>query len=440
MATSFKYTSANVAVQQIRSGDYIYWPCVAAAPQHLIQALVHRADLECLSNIHISHFYTEGYADYVLPQYKNVFRLNSFFVGGNVREATQNGLADYIPCSLSECPRFLTSGTLGCDVVMLTVSEPDSQGRVSLGTSVDYMPEAITRARVVLAQVNRHMPYTYGDAILQLTTDSSSSVAIDLGGRKVPTFLVRHDQPLIEAGRANLTDTDIAIGRHASALIPDGATLQIGIGNIPTAILAQLGDHKDLGIHSEMFTDDVIPLVKKGIINGRLKKTDPGKLVAMFLKGSQSLYDFVDHNPQVLMKDVGYTNSPMVIVQNPRVVALNSAIEIDLTGQVCSDSIGSRIFSGSGGQLDFILGATYSQGGIPIIAMPSVTSKGRSKIVPTLTPGAGVVTPRALTQWVVTEYGAVNLYGRSIRERAQLLISIADPAWREQLQYKARGL
>lgn len=440
MTPPIGYTSADEAVQQIRSGDYLYWPCVAAAPEFLIRALVRRADCGELTNLRISHFYTEGYADYTLPKYKNIFQLNSFFVGANVRKATQDGLADYIPCSLSECPRFITSGTLSCDVVMLTVSEPDSQGRVSLGTSVDYMPEAIARARVVLAQVNSHMPYTYGDAVLQLTYSSSSGAAIVLGNRHVPTFLVRHDQPLIEAGRAPLTDTDIAIGQHAAALIPDGATLQIGIGNIPTAVLAQLGGHKDLGIHSEMFTDDVIPLVEKGIINGRLKKTDPGKLVAMFLKGKQSLYDFVDHNTQVLMKDVGYTNSPLVIAQNPRVVALNSAIEIDLTGQVCSDSIGHRVFSGSGGQLDFILGATYSQGGIPIIAMPSVTSKGRSKIVPTLTPGAGVVTPRTLTQWVVTEHGAVNLYGRSLSERAQLLISIADPAWRESLEREARNL
>lgn len=416
---------------QIHSGDYVYWPCVAAAPEHLIEALVHRGDRGELQGVRISHFYTEGYADYVLSQYKGVFQLDSFFVGGNVRKATQGGQADYIPCSLSECPRFISSGSLDCDVVMLTVSEPDERGRVSLGTSVDFMPEAIARARVVIAQVNRFMPFTYGDGVLTLNTDGT---AIDLPGRKVPLCLVRHVQPLKEAGRAPLSETDIAIGRHAAALIPDGATLQIGIGNIPTAVLSQLGGHKDLGVHSEMFTDDVIPLVEKGVINGRLKKTDPGKLVAMFLKGNQPLYDFVDHNEAVLMKDVGYTNSPLIIAQNPRVVALNSAIEIDLSGQVCSDSIGSKIFSGSGGQLDFILGATYSQGGVPIIAMPSMTGKGKSKIVPTLTRGAGVVTPRTLTQWVVTEHGAVNLYGKSLRERARLLISIADPSQQEELK------
>lgn len=430
-----RYTTADEAVAHIHSGDYLYWPCVAAAPEHLIEALVRRADRGELRDIRISHFYTEGYADYVLPQYKGVFQLDSFFVGGNVRQATQSGLADYIPCSLSECPRFISRGTLGCDVVMLTVSQPDDRGRVSLGTSVDYMPEAIARARIVIAQVNRHMPFTYGDGVLQLkNSGDDADAAIVLEGREVPLLLVRHDQPLKEAGRAPLSETDIAIGRHAAALIPDGATLQIGIGNIPTAVLSQLGDHKDLGVHSEMFTDDVIPLVEKGVLNGRLKKTDPGKLVAMFLKGNQPLYDFVDHNEQVLMKDVGYTNSPMVIAQNPRVVALNSAIEIDLSGQVCSDSIGSKVFSGSGGQLDFILGATYSNGGVPIIAMPSLTGKGKSKIVPTLTPGAGVVTPRTLTQWVVTEHGAVNLYGKSLRERARLLISISDPSQREKLE------
>jgi len=440
MTHTIKYIQADEAVRQIHSGDHLYWPCVAAAPELLIQALVRRADRGELADIHISHFYTEGYADYVLPQYKGIFQLDSFFVGSNVRKATQEGQADYIPCSLSECPRFISSGTMGCDVVMLTVSEPDENGCVSLGTSVDYMPEAIARARVVLAAVNSRMPHTYGDALLQLTSGGLSGTAIAIAGREVPVFFVRHDHPLAEAGRAPLSAIDTAIGRHAAALIPDGATLQIGIGNIPTAVLAQLGDHKDLGMHSEMFTDDVIPLVEKGVINGRLKKTDPGKLVAMFLKGNQPLYDFVDHNPQVLMKDVGYTNSPMVIAQNPRVVALNSAIEIDLTGQVCSDSIGSRIFSGSGGQLDFVIGATYSPGGIPIIAMPSLTAKGRSKIVPSLTPGAGVVTPRTLTQWVVTEHGAVNLYGRPLRERARLLISIADPSVRESLQAAARDL
>lgn len=421
------YISADEAAMLVRPGDHIHWPCVSGAPEHLIEALVRRADHEmeegrsgasALHDIVISHFYTEGYAGYTHPKYNGIFRLDSFFVGGNVREATQSGRADYIPCSLSETPRMIRSGAVGCDVVFLMVSEPDDEGYVSLGTSVDYMPEAIERARVVVAQVNANVPFTFGDARIPVSS--------------IDAF-VRHDTPLNPAAPSPLSATDIAIGRHCAALIPDGATLQIGIGNIPTAVLSQLGGHKNLGVHSEMFSDSVIPLVEKGVINGSCKHTDPGKLTAMFLKGSQRLYDFVDRNPDVLMKDVGYTNSPAVIASNPRVVALNSAIQIDLSGQVCSDSMGTRIFSGSGGQLDFILGATYSEGGVPIIAMPSITSKGVSKIVPTLAPGAGVVTPRTLVQWVVTEQGAVNLYGLSLQQRAKALISIAHPSVRDQL-------
>ena len=423
-----KYISAEEAVLLVKSGDHIHWPCVSGAPEHLIEALVHRANCENgerraengepLRDVTISHFYTEGYADYTLPKYNGIFHLDSFFVGGNVREATQSGRADYIPCSLSETPRMIKCGAVRCDVVFLMVSEPDEEGYVSLGTSVDYMPEAIERARCVIVQVNKYVPFTYGDSRIHIS--------------KITAF-VRHDKPLNEAAPLPLNETDIAIGRRCAELIPDGATLQTGIGNIPTAVLSQLGGHRNLGIHSEMFSDSVIPLVEKGVINGSCKRTDPGKLVAMFLKGSQKLYDFVDHNTDVLMKDVGYTNNPAVIASNPKVVAINSAIQIDLTGQVCSDSIGPRIFSGSGGQLDFILGATYSDGGIPIIAMPSITAKGISKIVPTLTLGSGVVTPRTLVQWVVTEQGAVNLYGLNLQQRAKALISIAHPSARDQL-------
>lgn len=419
------YISAEEAVKLIQNGDHIHWPCVAAAPEHLIKALVARADKGDIKDIHISHLYTEGYADYTLPQYKDIFHLTSYFVGSNVRKATQEGRADFVPCSLSESARMIRNGAQKCDVVMLTVSDPDEEGFVSLGTSVDYMIAAIEKARTVIAQVNKHMPHTYGDARIPLS--------------KINAF-VRHDAPLADTAPMPLSPTDIEIGKHTACIIPDGATLQIGIGNIPTAVLSQLGGHKHLGVHSEMFTDDVIPLVESGVIDGSMKKTDPGKLVAMFLKGSRKLYQYVDHNPNVLMKDVWYTNSPFVIAQNPRVVALNSAIEIDLTGQICADSMGTKIFSGSGGQLDFMIGATYSEGGMPIIAMQSTTGKGKSKIVPTLTPGAGVVTPRTLTQWVVTEFGAVNLYGKSIRERARLLISIAHPSQQEELERQAKEL
>ena len=384
--------TAEQALQRVQSGDRLHWPCVAAAPEHLIRALVARAPE--LHNVHITHLYTEGYADYVLPQYAGHFHLDSFFVGGNVRKATQEGRADYIPCSLSDTARIIREGIQPVDGVLLMVSEPDEEGYVSLGTSVDCTLAAIEQARYVIAQVNRYMPFCYGDARIPL-----SSI----------TDLVRYDVPLLEAEFPPLSEQDVAIGKRVAALIPDGATLQIGIGNIPNAVLAQLGDHRHLGIHSEMFSDGVLPLIEQGVIDGSRKRIDQGKHVATFLKGTQ----------------------------NPKVVALNSAIQIDLTGQVCADSIGTRHFSGSGGQLDFMLGSVASEGGIPVIAMPAATAKGVSKIVPTLAEGAGVVTPRTVVHWVVTEYGAVNLFGRSMQERAQLLISIAHPAAREALERAA---
>lgn len=415
-----KFVTAEEAVKMVRSGDRLHWPCVAAAPELLIQALVARAPE--LQNVHITHLYTEGYADYVLPQYAQNFHLDSFFVGGNVRKATQTGYADYIPCSLSDTARIIREGFQPVDGVFLTVSEPDEEGYVSLGTSVDCTLAAIEQARYVIAQVNRNMPFCYGDARIPMS--------------KITAF-VRNDVPLLEAEFPPLSEQDVMIGKRAAELIPDGATLQIGIGSIPNAVLAQLGDHRDMGIHSEMFSDGVIPLIESGVINGRHKKIDVGKHVATFLKGTQKLYDFVHRNPDVLMQDVAYTNSPSIIAQNPKVVALNSAIQIDLTGQVCADSIGTKVFSGSGGQLDFMLGAVASEGGIPIIAMPAMTAKGVSKIVPTLAEGAGVVTPRTVVHWVITEFGAVNLFGKPMRERAKLLISIAHPSAQEALEKAA---
>lgn len=415
--TSLPYQTADEAVKIVKSGDHLHWPCVAAAPEHLIRALVARTSE--LENVTITHLYTEGYADYVLPQYAGHFHLDSFFIGGNVRKATQSGYADYIPCSLSDTARIIREGHQPVNGVFIMVSEPDEEGYVSLGTSVDCTLAAIERADYVIAQVNRHMPFCYGDARIPMS--------------KI-TAWVRHDVPLAEAEFPPLSEQDIAIGRHAAALIPDGATLQIGIGNIPNAVLAQLGGHRHLGIHSEMFSDGVLPLIESGVIDGSRKKNHPGKHVATFLKGTQKLYDYVHLNRDVRIDDVAYTNNPAVIAQNPKVVALNSAIQIDLTGQVCADSIGSTMFSGSGGQLDFMLGAGASEGGIPIVAMPSITAKGVSKIVPTLTVGAGVVTPRTVVHWVITEQGAVNLFGKPLRERAKLLISIAHPSVREELE------
>lgn len=415
-----KTISAEEAVKRVQSGDHLHWPCVAGAPEILIQALVQRSSE--LSNVHITHLYTEGYADYTLPQYANNFHLDSFFVGENVRKATQAGYADYIPCSLSDTARIIREGIQPIDGVFVMVSEPNEEGYVSLGTSVDCTLAAIEQAKYVIAQVNKHMPFCYGDACIPLS--------------KISAF-VQHDVPLLEAEFPQLTSQDEAIGRLAAALIPDGATLQIGIGNIPNAVLTQLTNHKHLGIHSEMFSDGVLPLIEKGIIDGSLKKIDKGKHVATFLKGTQNLYHYVHNNPDVLMQDVAYTNNPTIIAQNPKVIGLNSAIQIDITGQVCADSIGTKIFSGSGGQLDFMLGAAASEGGIPIMAMPSITKKGKSKIVPTLDAGAGVVTPRTLVHWVITEHGAVNLFGKPMQERAKLLISIAHPSVQEELERAA---
>lgn len=416
-----QYLTPQEAVRVVKSGDRLHWPCVAAAPEILIQALVARA--QELRNVHITHLYTEGYADYVLPEYAENFHLDSFFIGGNVRKATQAGLADYIPCSLSDTARIIRDGYQPVDGVFIMVSEPDADGYVSLGTSVDCTLAAIEQAKYVIAQVNKYMPFCYGDARIPLS--------------KITT-LVRHDAPLCEAEFPQLSEQDIAIGKNAAALIPDGATLQIGIGNIPNAVLAQLGSHKHLGIHSEMFSDGVLPLIESGVIDGSQKKIDVGKHVATFLKGTQKLYDFVHKNQSVLINDVAYTNNPAVIAKNPKVIALNSAIQIDLTGQVCADSIGTKMFSGSGGQLDFMIGAGASEGGIPIIAMPAATGKGISKIVPTLTEGAGVVTPRTVVHWVITEFGAVNLFGKPLKERAKLLTSIAHPDAREMLERAAR--
>lgn len=414
--------SLEKALAPIKSGDHIHWPCVAAAPQLLIKALVEHAEKNNLNNIKVTHLYTEGYAEYAdNPR----FHLDSYFVGANVRKSTQSKRSDYIPCSLSDTPRIIAEGIRPVDVLLLMVSAPKSDGTVSLGTSVDCTLAALQQARYVVALINPRMPYCFGDAVISLNDIDAC---------------VECDEPLLEAEFPPLSEQDQKIGSYIAELIPDGATLQIGIGSIPNAVLNQLGNHKNLGIHSEMFSDGALPLIERGVINGSCKVTDPGKHVATFLKGTQKLYDYVNDNPNVLMQDVGYTNNPMVIAKNPNVVAINSALQIDITGQVCSDSIGTKIFSGSGGQLDFMLGAAWSKGGIPIIAMPSITNKGVSKIVPTLLPGAGVVTPRTCVHWVVTEQGRVNLFGKSLQERARLLCSIAHPSVREQLEKEIAAL
>jgi acyl-CoA hydrolase len=417
-----KFTSAAEAVKVIRSGDHVHLSSVASAPQCLIQAMCERGDRGELRDVRIHHLHTEGPAPYADAKYEGIFQLDSFFVGGNVRKATQAGAADYIPVFLSETQKLYRAGVLPCDVAMIQVSPPDKHGYVSLGTSVDATLAAVECARTVIAVVNKYVPRSFGDAFIHSS--------------RIHTF-VEDDTPLMEGHIAELTEVDKMIGRNCAALIEDGACLQMGIGAIPNAVLSQLGNHKNLGIHTEMFADGVLPLVEKGVINGANKKLDKGKMVSTFLMGSQKVYDFLDNNPGVAMMDVAYTNDPFIIARQPKMTAINSALQVDITGQVCADSIGTTFYSGVGGQVDFMYGASRSEGGKPILAMPSATNKGISKIAPVLTSGAGVVTTRSHIHWLVTEYGAVNLYGKSLQERARLITSVAHPDHREALEKAA---
>jgi 4-hydroxybutyrate CoA-transferase len=413
-------TSAADAVSKVKSGDRVFVHGVAAAPHILIDALVARSAE--LREVEIVHLHTEGDAPYAKPELAESFRVNAFFVGSNVREAVNRGDGDYIPVFLSEIPALFRKDVLPLDVALVHVSPPDSHGFCSLGVSVDIARAAVDCAKLVIAQVNPRMPRTHGDALLHVK-DIDATVDVDV--------------QLPQVFPPNLSDTDRAIGRHIAELIDNGATLQMGIGSIPNAVLASLDAHKDLGVHTEMFSDGLIELVEKGIVTGRKKVKHPGKIVAGFVMGTQRLYDFVHDNPQVLMLDMAYVNDSSVIRRNPKVTAINSAIEVDLTGQVCADSIGTRLYSGVGGQMDFIRGASLSEDGKPIIALPSQTAKGESKIVSFLKPGAGVVTTRAHVHYIVTEYGVANLYGRNLKQRARALVEIAHPEHREHLEREA---
>ena len=415
------YVSADEAVRAIQSGDHIHLGSVASVPHVLIDALVRRADAGEVEDLHFHHFHTEGPAPYSEPRYEGVFFEQGFFVGPNVRANVNAGYADYLPAHLVDTQRMYRSGAIKLGATLVQVSLPDENGMVSLGTSVDCSPAAIETARVRIAVVNPNVPFAYGELIPIDRFD----------------YLVSDDTPLFTKEYTEPTETDILIGRNCAELVKDGACLQMGIGSLPNALAAQLGGHKDLGIHTEMFADGVLGLIKSGVITGRNKKIDQGKIVASFLLGSNEVYSFIDRNPDVLMREIGYVNDPWVISRNPRVTSINSATEVDLTGQVCADSIGTRMFSGTGGQLDFVRGAAMSEEGVSMIALASRTKKGKSKIVPTLAPGAGVVTPRADVHWIVTEYGAVDLYGKSLQERAKLLISIAHPDDREALDKAA---
>ena len=419
--TDLRFVSADEAVSHIPSHCHVHLSSVASVPHVLIQALCRRADAGDVCDLHFHHFHTEGPAPYSEPRYEGIFFEQGFFVGPNVRANVNAGYADYLPVHLGESQKLYREGFIKLGAALVQVSRPDANGYVSLGTSVDCSVAAVESAQVRIAVVNPHVPYAHGDLIHISSFD----------------YLVEDDTPLVTKDFAEPTPTEVLIGKNCAALVEDGDCIQMGIGALPNALAAQLGGHKNLGLHTEMFADGLLRLIKAGVINGACKAIDTGKVVASFLLGSQEVYDFIDDNPDVLMKDIAYTNDPWVISRNPHMKAINSATEVDLTGQISADSIGTRIFSGTGGQVEFVKGATMSKGGKSITAFASRTNKGKSKIVSLLNPGAGVVTPRADAHWIVTEYGAVDLYGKSLQERAKLMISIAHPDDREQLEREA---
>ena len=418
-----QYKTAEEAVSCIASGNRVFIHTAAAMPKRLVQAMVNRAPE--LRNVEIVHLHTEGPADYTDEKYAASFITKVFFVAGNTRKAVSEGRVSYIPMFLSEIPALFRKGIMPLDVALVQVSPPDQHGFCSLGISVDVSNAAIDSAKFVVAQVNPNMPRTFGDGTVHIS--------------KIHAW-IECDDALPEVHIPPATETDMQIGKNVAALVEDGATLQMGIGAIPNATLACLNNHKNLGIHTEMFSDGIIPLVKSGVINGTKKTKFHEKIVSGFAMGTKTLYDFMHDNPMILMLDVGYVNDTTNIRRNQKVTAINSALEVDIFGQVCADTIGSKQYSGVGGQMDFIRGAALSEGGKPIIALPSATSSGISRIVSTLKKGAGITTTRAHVHYIVTEYGSAYLYGKTLLERAKLLISIAHPDHREQLEREAHDI
>lgn len=416
------YMLASDAVKCIQSGDRVFVQAGSATPQTLLKAMAARAHE--LRNVEVVHLHTEGFCEYAKPEYKDSFLVNAFFIGGNLRKHVQAGCAQYIPIFLSEIPSLFRKGILPIDVALVNVSAPDRHGYCSLGVSVDIAVAAIETAKYVVAQINPQMPRTMGDGVVHISKFHAC---------------VEVDEPIHEMKFGAPTPVEEAIGSHVSTLVEDGATLQMGIGGIPNAVLKHLTDRKNLGVHTEMFSEGLVDLVERGVITGACKKLNRYKIVSGFAMGTRRLYDFMDDNPDVMMMDMTYVNDTAVIRQNPKVTAINSALEIDLTGQVCADSLGSKMFSGVGGQMDFIRGACLSEGGKPIIALPSQTEKGVSKIAPMLKEGAGVVTTRAHVRYIVTEYGIADLYGKNLAQRAKALVNIAHPEHREELERAARA-
>ena len=415
-----RYMSAEQAVKLIKSGDRVLVQAACATPQTLLKAMTARASE--LRDVEIVHIHTEGFCDYAKPEYNKSFKTNVFFIGGNMRKYVQMGSAQYNPVFLSDIPHLFRNGTMPLDVVLLNVSPPDKHGYCSLGTSVDIVVGGLETAKTIIAQINPHMPRTMGDGIIHIERFAAC---------------VEVDEPLYEMAVGQPNEEETMIGQHIASMIEDGSTLQMGIGGIPNAVLTCLHHHKNLGVHTEMFSEGILPLIEKGVVNGSQKKVLPYKIVSGFAMGSRKLYDFMDDNPEVLMMDISFVNDTSVIRRNPKVVAINSAIEIDLTGQVCADSIGTSMFSGVGGQMDFMRGAVLSPGGKAICAIQSLTGKGLSKITPTLKLGGGVVTTRAHVQYVVTEFGIAELKGRNLAQRAKALIDVAHPSVREELEKAA---
>lgn len=414
---NLKVVSAKEAVSIVRSNDRVFFQGASMTPILLIDTLCER--YEDLQNVEIIEIHTYGEAKYTQLPYSKAFKLFSCFVGDNVRAGVDTNIGDYIPVFLSEIHWLFRRNILPLDVAFIQVSPPDKHGYCSLGVSVDITLPAIQTAKTVVALINPKVPRTHGDGIIHISNIN---------------FAVEVDTPIYASSVGTPSKIESIIGKNVAGLVDDGATLQMGIGNIPNAVLNNLTNHKRLGIHTEMFSDGILPLVEQGIITGEEKEIKTGKIVTCFAIGTQRLYDFVDDNPIVHFKEAGYTNDTAIIRQNPKVTAINSAIEIDLTGQVCADSIGSYQYSGVGGQMDFIRGASLSENGKPIIALPSITAKGISKIVPFLKQGASVTTTRAHVHYIVTEYGVVNLFGKSLEQRAKELITIAHPDHREELE------
>jgi len=417
------YMTADEAVRLIKSGDHVFIQGSTSIPEVLVEAMARRGNE--LRNVRLYQGFAvaKGPAPYCREECADAFYPDPCFISNSVREWIDKGNGSTTPCFLGEVPRLFREGICPVDVCLLNCSLPDKNGYVSYGVSADLAYSAAESAKIVIAQINRRMPFSFGDPVIHL---SQLAAAVEV------------DDPLVEVPTPEPTPAEIALGNNVAALIPDGATLQIGVGGIPNAIIRALAGHKHLGVHTEAMTDGLLPLMESGAIDNTMKRVMPGKSVASLALGSRRLYEFMDYNPDIIFKDVAWTNDPFRIAQNPKVMSINSCLEIDLTGQICSDSIGTHMFSGVGGQVDFVYGSSRSEGGKSFLTMLSTTRKGMSKIKPVLTPGAGVVTTRYMAHYIATEHGCVCLRGKDLAERARLLISIADPSAREELERAAR--